>query len=226
MSFAKETLKDKIINAVFLVAIAAFGFFVWHSIQVKNKEAAIVPPGAVELEFPLPEGNFYVMYLGPDENIYGRVHATPTEKYALDIVKDAGSRNIVSAPSDPPQNDPVFGAPVSSPCAGQVVWVQNNMPDLPVGNRDQAAVPNSVTIECDGGFTVMMAHFKQGSVVVNVDNRVKAGDPIAQVGNSGNTTGPHLHIAAFRGGPDNPVKTPLPMTFGGRYLQKGDNVSK
>ena len=40
----------------------------------------------------------------------------------------------------------------------------------------------------------MMAHLKEGSALVRVGDRVRLGQPLAQVGNSCNTSEPHLHI--------------------------------
>lgn len=217
------SLRNKILNAIFIVFVVATPFFIWRGIE-KNKIVA-VPPDTVNLDFPLSGGRFYVAFSGPGDSLYGAIHGAPIEKYALDIIKDTGNPDIFGVQGSLPENDPSFGAPVFSPCSGKVVWVQNNKLDLPVGSRDYVAVANSATIECAAGFTVVMAHFKQGSVIVNIDQEVAAGDRVAAVGNSGNTTGPHLHIMAFRQNSDG-SKTPLPMVFSGQYLQKGDTVSR
>lgn len=47
---------------------------------------------------------------------------------------------------------------------------------------------------------MLLAHMKKGSLVVKEDIPVKTGDLIGQVGNSGNTSEPHLHIHARQGG--------------------------
>ncbi len=39
------------------------------------------------------------------------------------------------------------------------------------------------------------AHMQTGSVSVKTGDRVKAGDVVGRLGNSGNTTAPHLHFA-------------------------------
>jgi len=41
-----------------------------------------------------------------------------------------------------------------------------------------------------------MAHFQQGSITVSEGDVITAGSRIGSVGNSGNTTEPHLHIHA------------------------------
>lgn len=46
--------------------------------------------------------------------------------------------------------------------------------------------------------SVLYQHLMKGSVKVVKGQRVKAGQVIAKSGNSGNTTGPHLHLAGAR----------------------------
>lgn len=47
--------------------------------------------------------------------------------------------------------------------------------------------------------TVFYQHLRRGSVKVRPGQKVAAGDLIARSGNSGNSTGPHLHLAAMKG---------------------------
>jgi len=46
-----------------------------------------------------------------------------------------------------------------------------------------------------------MAHLMQGSLRVRKGDRVREGQQIGQVGNSGNTSQPHLHIEMLDGFP-------------------------
>ena len=61
-------------------------------------------------------------------------------------------------------------------------------------------------------FTALLAHLRNGSVKVAEGRHVKTGDLLGEVGNSGNTTGPHLHFQLMKG--DNPfTATGLPCRF-------------
>ena len=51
-----------------------------------------------------------------------------------------------------------------------------------------------------GGFTAFYAHLQPSSVRVKVGDRVKRGQVLGLVGNSGNSTAPHLHFQISRGG--------------------------
>lgn len=52
-----------------------------------------------------------------------------------------------------------------------------------------------------GGRYAFYAHCIPGSFLVKEGDRVKEGDPIALLGNSGNSNGPHLHFQ-ITDGPD------------------------
>jgi murein DD-endopeptidase MepM/ murein hydrolase activator NlpD len=49
-------------------------------------------------------------------------------------------------------------------------------------------------MDLGNGRFVLMAHLQKGSVLVAKGEIVRAGQPLAKCGNSGNTSGPHLHL--------------------------------
>lgn len=71
---------------------------------------------------------------------------------------------------------------------------------------------NYVIIRKAHNIFIGMAHFKPDSVLVSEDEMVNAGQPIAQVGHSGNSFGPHLHIQAMDNA-DPRAATGLPLAF-------------
>jgi hypothetical protein len=104
-----------------------------------------------------------------------------------------------------------WGQTVYSPVTGRVAVAHNDWPDRERLNllRDIGAMlfarpkvdpgdirpftGNHVLIECDGRY-VFLAHMQQGSVRVQLGDSVAAGQPIGEVGNSGYTLAPHLHL--------------------------------
>jgi murein DD-endopeptidase MepM/ murein hydrolase activator NlpD len=77
----------------------------------------------------------------------------------------------------------------------------------------------------------LLAHLAQGSVRVGLGQTVIAGQRLARVGNTGNTTEPHLHIHAVRGRVTSPGQLaatgdPVPMLFDGQSapLRRHDTV--
>lgn len=53
---------------------------------------------------------------------------------------------------------------------------------------------NYVTLDLGAGRYVSYEHLKPGSVLVRPGDRVRAGQAIARVGNTGDSIGPHLHF--------------------------------
>ena len=58
----------------------------------------------------------------------------------------------------------------------------------------------------------------QGSVAVDGGSVINQGVPIGEVGNSGNTSEPHLHIHAIQNG------SGIPITFNGRFLVRNSLI--
>jgi len=59
---------------------------------------------------------------------------------------------------------------------------------------------NSIAIEHDNGYYTLYAHLRDPNPFnVVVGQRVAAGDVIGWSGNTGNSTGPHLHFGVYRG---------------------------
>lgn len=187
---------------------------------------APLEPG-VRLEFPLREGIYYVGQGGNSPFInYHNVH--PSQKHALDIVAIDrwGRRSTGWYPADPDKYV-IFGKPVHSPCDGTVTKAVDGFPDLSPPDSDPSNPPgNHVVIHCHG-VNVLLAHLKQGSVAVETGEAVEAGAVVGAVGNSGNTTEPHLHIHAVHSeAPDAISGTAVPIFFDGRYLVRNALVRK
>jgi murein DD-endopeptidase MepM/ murein hydrolase activator NlpD len=56
---------------------------------------------------------------------------------------------------------------------------------------------NSVVLRAPNGFTVVYWHLRKGSVRVKAGDRVTRGQVLGEVGSSGASNGPHLHIGAY-----------------------------
>lgn len=143
----------------------------------------------------------------------GRMNGT--ERYALDYFRlDATAEPIVdlaagylaSYAGDPTQNSSylAFGQPTLAVANGTVVGVVTDAPDRPPGRLAeglelQDVTGNYVIIDIGNGVHALSAHLSQGSPTVAVGDRVTKGQVIGRVGNSGNTSQPHLHFQLFRG---------------------------
>jgi hypothetical protein len=97
---------------------------------------------------------------------------------------------------------------IVAPADGRVLAARDDLPDHEPGAA--ATAPNFLEIDHRNGEVSRIVHIKPGSLRVRVGERVWAGQPVAQVGNSGNSDTPHLHIGFRRGG-DAPH--PIPVRF-------------
>lgn len=181
-----------------------------------------LPTESVALEFPLKDGTYIILQSGKGYN----VHTIPVEKYALDIVKEGTVASMFKFRDTSLENDVTYGTTIFSPCYGVVKAIKDGIKDQPIGIRDPSVGGgNSIVVGCDG-FDVYMAHIKSGTFKVKINDIVDIGQEIAQVGNSGNTDGPHLHIMAYKWNTDNTEKIPLPMVFNDKLLYRFDIVRK
>ena len=185
---------------------------------------------SLELFFPL-NGRVYCVAQGGNFKVLNHHRMSKSQKYALDIVQ-LNSFGMRAAGIYPQrlQQYKIFGDAVCSPCAGTVTLAVNDRPDLPIGEMDRTHIAgNHVVIRCDDSEVyVGLAHLMQGSVLVKAGDRVGVGQALARVGNSGNTSEPHLHIHAKRGGrPDSILDGDgVPMRFGGKWLIRNSVIRK
>lgn len=174
-----------------LVSALGFGLVLVYVV------AGFAPAGTPkELAFPLAGGRFVVVQ-GGQRTLLNHHHPHPSQRFAADIVaiSAAGFRAPGLQP-DQASRYTVYGLEVRSPCAGTVKALRDGLPDLAPPERDRThAAGNHVLLDCEGTH-VELAHLQRGSIVVRVGQHLATGQRIGRVGNSGNTSEPHLHIHA------------------------------
>ena len=122
-----------------------------------------------------------------------------------------------------------WNAPVLSAFAGRVIaagdgWPDRRrlslLPDLlratfagasPRGDDFRPLTGNYVLVEGEPGFA-LYGHLRKGSVRVAAGDVVETGQPLGAVGNSGNSSMPHLHFQ-LQSGPDPRTATAIPCAF-------------
>ena len=222
---------------VFMTVFVGIGG--WGAYQSVVALAARLPQSGavVELAFPLKSGTYLVVNGGSSLNVnahlitldasMARYQSYRGQSYGVDIVKlDAwGLRASGLLPPEPSAYN-IYGEPVFAPCTGIVVAALDGVPDMQVPQMDRRHMAgNHVLLRCKNA-DVLLGHFKTGSVKVIIGQQLTAGQQIANVGNSGNTGEPHLHIHAQRAGTAaEPLSgDPLPVRFDGRFLVRNDRV--
>ncbi len=103
-------------------------------------------------------------------------HADPENRYAVDFAAD-------------------IGTPVQAAREGVVMQVESDFDKAGLKLEKYGGRANLIRILHDDGSMAVYAHLKPEGVLVRVGQRVRAGQPIGLSGNTGFTTGPHLHFA-------------------------------
>ena len=114
---------------------------------------------------------------------------------------------------------------IIAPAAGTVTYARNDVPDnAHPGHRPEmdmytalhdpvmAYYGNCVIVDHGNSEHSVMAHLRCGSVTVRVGDRVVAGQVIGRLGNSGDSSGPHLHYQ-LQVGPRLFDNQSVPFTF-------------
>jgi Peptidase family M23 len=191
------------------------------------------PSDPVVIDWPLA-GEWYVAH-GGRSDLINHHHVSslpfigPEQADALDVIQLQNRRSYVG---DPKQLTSylAFGQPVLAPADGIVTAVADTLPDLPIGTTDNKNLEgNYLVIDLGGQRHVMFAHLKQGSVRVAVGDKVETGQPIAQVGNTGDTSEPHLHLQVQNqptSGPSTQGLRTYPMLLREVELVRGQEQSR
>jgi Peptidase family M23 len=127
----------------------------------------------------------------------------PAEIFAIDWMRLV---NGVMFTGDGSKNAdyPTYGEPLYAVANGTVARVVDNRPDIPPRSKNPGLVQpgdfggNQVLLKIGPGRYACYAHMQPGSVRVRRGQHVRAGQRIGLVGNSGNTTAPHLHFGIQR----------------------------
>jgi hypothetical protein len=187
------------------------------------------PHGASELSFPLTAGRYAVVQGGPTPlNGHARVAA---QRWAIDVVElgRCGRRAHGLYPKALGRYK-IYGQVIRSPCEGIVERAVDGYPDLDPPNLHPGLPEgNHVTIRTVDGLLVVLAHLQDQSLAVATGDRVGPGRIVGRVGNSGNTSEPHLHLHVERTDPGEAGEGEgVPMVFGeagGRQLRRNDMVA-
>jgi hypothetical protein len=167
-----------------------------------------------QLRLPVP-GTWWVYWGGPDER--RNYHAvTPDQRHAYDLVvwRRGGTHH---GPGSRNSDYFAWDRRVVAPADGVVVeardGVADNRPQVE-GSNPQDPAGNHVIVDLGFGEYALLGHLRRGSVRVRDGERVRAGQPLGRVGNSGNSSEPHLHFH-LQNQPRLSAGIGLPLSFRG-----------
>lgn len=149
-------------------------------------------------ELELPFENDWYIGAGGRSAIQNHHFQNRVQRYAIDIGQIA---NGVSFSGDGTNNEDhyTFGKRLNAPGNGKIIALENNIEDnIRPGTVNSAIDENTIAgnyiiIDHLNGEFSFMAHFKKGTIIVSVGDTVVKGQEVGKAGNSGNSSGPHLH---------------------------------
>lgn len=126
------------------------------------------------------------------------------ERWAVDWVQLAKDNRLLTGSFEKNESYPQYGREILAVGDGLITSLADGMPDITPGKSPEnitikEAAGNYIIQDLGGGFSALYAHLQPGSLKVKQGDAVKKGDVIALLGNSGNTTGPHLHFHVIKG---------------------------
>jgi hypothetical protein len=129
--------------------------------------------------------------------VNGALHAP--ERFAIDFVQLTPQNTLFTGPPEALSSYAFFGADVLSVSPGKVVAkvdgvAEGTPPDPPPGITAATAGGNHLVIDMGHGRYAFYAHLQPGSMTVKVGDRVRTGQKLADLGNTGNSDAPHLHL--------------------------------
>ncbi len=129
--------------------------------------------------------------------INGRVWVA--QLYAVDWEQLDTQGHIRKEPQQKLESYTIFGKPVLAVADAVVVSVTDGLPEqtpgmYPTNIALDQADGNSVVLDLGEQRYAMYAHMQPGSIKIHKGDRVKLGQVIGLVGNTGNSVAPHLHF--------------------------------
>lgn len=195
-------------------------------------------------------------YIGAGPSLHSHHRWVVGEEFALDIGRLGPGETTHRGAGESNADYYAWEAPVRAAADGKVVAVVDEFEDSDAGLKKadestddylarvqqqqmalfqhglKAVAGNLVVVEHANGEYSHYAHLRHGSVVVEPGDVVTRGQLLARLGNTGNSTEPHLHFEVTDG-PDPLLSAGLPIRFEGveilladspRPLETGDVV--
>ena len=143
--------------------------------------------------------NADITHRGSVQSVNGALY--DSQRFAIDWMRLDEQGRLVHGDEGDVRNYSDYGADVLAVADAKVVSVLNNLEDQVPGRLPE---PSSITIETvDGNHVVLdlgggrfafYAHLQRNSVKVHPGDQVKKGAVLGKLGNTGNTSAPHLHF--------------------------------
>jgi len=128
------------------------------------------------------------------------------QRFAIDWMRLDDKGQLLNGDAANVHSYAAYGADVVAVADGKVVAILDKLNDQTAGTLpDMSSISletidgNHVILDIGGGAFAFYAHLQRGSIDVSVGDHVKRGQVLGKLGNSGNTSAPHLHFHIMDG---------------------------
>lgn len=189
---------------------------VGYSIPIGREAIVISPPfkgsGWVN-------GNGCCLEIGPHRFVTNSMNGKldPSETFAIDWVQVDAQGLAYRTDGRKPEDWFCYGAEILAVAPGTVVEVVRDLPNVAPGKNPEGLTiaqiaGNRVIINMGSGHYAMYAHLAPGSIQLQVGDYVRQGQKLGLLGNTGNSSAPHLHFQVMDQ-PSSLDDTSLPFVF-------------
>ena len=180
-------------------------------------------PSPVDLQLPL-DGPVTVAWGGATRAVNHHV-SSPPERWAYDLLitrEGRTHRGDGRALGD----YHAYDKPVRAPADGRVVAVHDGVPDAePARPEPRHRGGNTIVLEIAPDHYLVLAHLRGGSIHVRPGDAVRQNDLLARVGNSGNSSEPHLHLH-LQDAPEPNAGEGIPFYFSRYVTSTGERIAR
>jgi len=128
------------------------------------------------------------------------------QRFAIDWMQLDNEGRMVHGDSADVNNYTCYGADILAVADGTVIATQNDLENQKPGTLpDPKTITvenvdgNHVILDLGGGVYAFYAHMQKDGVLVHVGDHVTRGQVLGKLGNTGNTSAPHLHFQLMDG---------------------------
>jgi Peptidase family M23 len=144
------------------------------------------------------------VHRGSGQSVNGGMYFA--QRFAIDWMRLDEAGRLVHGDSADVHNFTAYDADVIAVTDGKVISVLDTLDDQPPGKLPDVSTitlvtvtGNHVVLDLGGGVYAFYAHMQKKSILVKVGQQVKRGQLLGKLGNSGNTSAPHLHFHLMDG---------------------------
>jgi len=170
--------------------MTVYGFFI---IIIPQEAESDYLDYTTKTDLRLPFDNEWVVYWGGRTIVENYHAAYSDQRFAYDFLQMDEGKTYTGNGN---QNEDYycFSKSIFSPGNGKILEMENQIEDNVPGQMNPSnPLGNYVIIDHENGEYSFMAHFKKGSIIVNIGESITKGQKIGKCGNSGNSSEAHLH---------------------------------